>query len=105
SHVNDAERIFAMRAYWFGRTFTDPLPGWEQDQAIVHARADERSWESHVAEFEHIRASTLDLFRELPSEAWTRQGVASGYPFSVRALAYITAGHADHHMGILRERY
>jgi hypothetical protein len=29
----------------------------------------------------------------------------SGRPVSVRALAYITAGHARHHLAILRDRY
>jgi hypothetical protein len=31
--------------------------------------------------------------------------VASGEPVSVRALAYIIAGHVSHHVAILQERY
>lgn len=58
-----------------------------------------------VREFASIRASTIDLFRHLPPEAWLRRGVASDYPFSVRALAYIAAGHVIHHLQILKERY
>jgi hypothetical protein len=34
-----------------------------------------------------------------------RRGVASDNPFTVRALAYITAGHVAHHMAVVRERY
>jgi hypothetical protein len=41
----------------------------------------------------------------LADEAWGRRGVASGNPFTVRALAYVTAGHVAHHMRVLRERY
>jgi hypothetical protein len=52
-----------------------------------------------------VRAATLKLFQELPPEAWARRGTASGNPFTVRALAYIAAGHAAHHMSILRDRY
>ena len=52
-----------------------------------------------------VRAATVALFRNLPAEAWTRRGVASGNPFTVRALAYIAAGHVAHHMRILREQY
>jgi len=52
-----------------------------------------------------VRAATLKLFHELPAEAWARRGTASGNPFTVRALAYIAAGHVAHHMAILRDRY
>jgi len=45
------------------------------------------------------------LFRTLPDEAWARGGVASEKQVSVRALAYMVAGHVIHHLKILRERY
>jgi hypothetical protein len=52
-----------------------------------------------------VRLSTIALFRNMPSEAWSRTGIASDKPFSVRALAFITAGHVTHHLKIVRERY
>jgi hypothetical protein len=105
SHVNDTERVFAFRALWFARGLHDPLPSFDQDEAVSAAGADERSWRGHVEEFRTVRASTLALLQHLPPEAWTRRGVASGKPFTVRALAYISAGHVSHHAKILRERY
>lgn len=105
SHINDTERLFVWRAFWFARGFADPLPSFDQNVAIANAGADARAWTSHLSEFETIRAATLSFFRGLPSEAWTRRGIASGNPFSVRAMAYITAGHVAHHVRILRERY
>ncbi|HLK66098.1 MAG TPA: DinB family protein [Bryobacteraceae bacterium] len=105
SHVNDTERAFVFRALWFARGFDSPLPGFDQDIAAAGAKADRISWASHVEEFRAIRLSTIALFRQLPLEAWMRQGMASGYPFTVRSLAYITAGHVAHHATILRERY
>jgi hypothetical protein len=105
SHVNDAERLFTFRALWFARGFESPLPSFDQDVAVSTAAADARSLKSHIDEFLAIRAATLELFRNLPSDAWMRRGVASGNPFTVRALAYITAGHVAHHNRILRERY
>lgn len=104
-HINDTERLFLFRALWFARGFADPLPSFDQNVAIEHAGADARPWTSHLEEFQAIRAATLSFFRHLPPEAWTRRGTASGNPFSVRALAYITAGHVAHHVRILRERY
>jgi hypothetical protein len=52
-----------------------------------------------------VRISTLSLFSNMPSEAWMRTGIASGVSFTVRALAYIIAGHLTHHITVLRERY
>jgi DinB superfamily len=105
SHVNDAERVFTYRALWFARKFDSPLPSFDQDVAVASAGADARSLKSHRDEFAAIRAASLVLFRNLPEEAWMRRGVASGNPFTVRALAYITAGHVAHHTRVLRERY
>ena len=105
SHLNDTERLFVFRALWFARGFDSPLPSFDQDIAVSTAGADARSWRSHVDEFRVIRAATLAFFQNLPPEAWTRRGVASGNPFTVRALAFITAGHVTHHTKVLRERY
>jgi hypothetical protein len=105
NHVNDAERIFVSRALWFGRGMDSPLPSFEQDVAVDTAGADAVPWALHIEEFRQIRASTVSFFRNLPDEAWLRSGMASGYPFTVRAMAYIVAGHTSHHAAILRERY
>ena len=44
-------------------------------------------------------------FDSLPGEAWDRRGIASDNPVTVRALAYICAGHLIHHLEILEARY
>jgi hypothetical protein len=77
----------------------------DQDIAADGARADSVSWARHVDEFREVRLSTISLFNNLPAEAWMRSGIASDNPFTVRALAFITAGHAAHHFRILGERY
>ena len=105
NHVSDAERVFLYRALWFARGFDTPLPGFDQDVAVPHAAADQFSWASHVADFSAVRAATLSFFRNLPEDAWSGTGIASDNPVSVRALAYIIAGHVAHHLAILQERY
>lgn len=105
NHLNDAERLFVSRAFWFARGFDSPLPSFDQDVAVAASAADKRPWRSHVDEFRAVRAATLTFFQGLPADAWTRRGLASGYPFTVRALAYISAGHVAHHLRIVRERY
>jgi hypothetical protein len=105
NHINDTERTFTFRALWFGRGFSESLASFDQNIAANGARADDYSWTSHVAAFRDIRRATLSFFRNLPEEAWPRKGVASGNPVTVRALAYIIAGHVSHHIAILQERY
>jgi len=104
-HLNDTERLFVSRAFWFARGFDSPLPSFDQHVAAAAAGANERSWRSHVEEFRAVRLATLAFFRDLPADAWTRRGVASGCTFTVRALAYLAAGHLTHHLRVLRERY
>lgn len=105
NHVNDTERVFLFRAFWFARGFETPLPSYDQEVATAMARADEVPWSRNVEEFEGVRRTTLDFFANLPADAWMKSGIASDNPFTVRALAFITAGHAAHHVAILREKY
>jgi hypothetical protein len=105
SHINDAERVFAFRAFWFARGLRTELPKLDQDVAVQHSAADRRTWASHVKEFRVVRHATLTVLDELEDDAWDRRGIASGHPVTVRALAYICAGHVAHHLQVLRERY
>jgi hypothetical protein len=104
-HLNDTERLFVFRAFWFARGFDSPLPSFDQHVAVSASAADDVSWSRHVDEHRAVRAATSAFFRNLPADAWTRQGIASDNPFTVRALAYIAAGHVAHHVRILREKY
>jgi uncharacterized damage-inducible protein DinB len=105
NHINDSERIFAHRLHWFARGYTAPLEGFDQEVAIAHSAADSIPWATHMDEFRAIRQATLALVNTLPEAAWMREGIASGNPITVNALAYAIAGHAEHHLGIIRERY
>jgi hypothetical protein len=105
NHINDTERVFLYRALWFARGFSDELPAYDQEVAAAGANADDFSWASHVDDFRAVRASTITFFSNLPAGAWGRSGVASGNPVTVRALAYIIAGHLAHHIAVLKEKY
>ena|SRR6185369_16251970 len=105
SHVNDAERVFLSRAFWFARNFETPLPSFDEKISLAATRAHEIAWNTHIEEFETIRRSTISFFQALSPQAWRKRGIASDMPFSVRALAHIIAGHPLHHANILQERY
>jgi len=81
------------------------LPSFDQSVATASWNADALSLSTHIAEFETLRSATCQLFANLPEDAWSRQGVASGNPCTVRALAFILAGHVAHHVRVLHELY
>lgn len=104
-HISDTERVFAYRALRVARGDTIALPGFEQDDWIPTSEANTRSLTSLVDEFSAVRAASIALFAGLPHSAWDRRGTASNNAVSVRGQAFILAGHALHHEGIIRERY
>ena len=104
-HLIDTERIFAYRALRFARNDRTPLPGYEQDDYIRSASFDAYALSDLGAELESVRRSNLFFFKHLDQESWLRKGVANDSEVSVRALAYIIAGHELHHRDILRTRY
>lgn len=104
-HLTDADRLFCGRALRFARGDTTPLPGWDEKHYAPAGRFNERTLSDLLDDFAAARASTTALFRGLPGDAWTRSGDANGKSVSVRALAWIAAGHELHHRSILAERY
>ena len=104
-HLSDSERVFAYRALRIGRGDVTPLPGFEEEAYVPQMRAEERALADYVEEFSAVRRATTALFRNLPSGAWSRRGVANERPVSVQALAYAIVGHVRHHLEVLDSRY
>jgi len=105
AHLSDAERLFAFRALWFARGEQAGLPGMEPNPWVALTDANARSLSDLLAEFDHVRAASIALFANLDVAAWQRRGIASDNVMSVRALAWIIAGHELHHNRSLREIY
>jgi hypothetical protein len=104
-HLIDAERIFTYRALRVARGDRTPLASFDENEFVKTAGSDTRTLASLTRELGAVREASIQLFESLPDDAWGRSGVASGKEVSLRALAYITTGHAMHHLRILRERY
>jgi hypothetical protein len=104
-HLIDGERIFGYRALAISRGETASLPSWDENEYAAAANYDQ--WRiGDLAELYAVaRRSNIIYFRNLAPEAWDRRGAASGNPITVRALAYVIAGHERHHLEILHERY
>ncbi|WP_316735583.1 DinB family protein [Pedobacter aquatilis] len=104
-HIIDTERVFAFRITCFARNEKQHLPGFNEDDYVANARFSERNYEDMIEEFAALRKANLYLFRSLNDEELNRVGVASGREINVKSILFITAGHVNHHVSILKERY
>jgi uncharacterized damage-inducible protein DinB len=102
-HLIDSERIFAYRALRIARNDKTPLAGFEQDDFVTYGNHNACTLADLIAEFESVRQTSIFLFKHMPEDAWTRQGTASNNPVTVRALAWIMAGHEIHHQKLLKQ--
>ena len=104
-HVNDTERIMSYRALRISRGDKTPLEGFEQDDYVRNAPFARLTLSDLIEDYIAVRRATVSLFRNLDEQAWTQRGTASNNEVTVRALAYIIAGHELHHRKIIQEKY
>lgn len=105
SHLIDAERVFGFRAFCFSRRDEHPLPSFEENDYVARADADALPLAEQMQEFKLVRESNLTFLRRLTPAEWTARGTASGNTVSVRALAWILAGHPRHHIAGVTANY
>ncbi len=101
-HVSDTERIMSYRVLRFARGDQKELQGFDQDPYVKNADFNSRATMDLLAEWKAVRGASMALLRSLSEPASTRTGVANGKSVSVRALAYVIAGHAQHHLELMR---
>ncbi len=104
-HVSDAERVFAYRLLRIARADSTPLAGFDENAWAGVAPHHHRPMADVVHDLLAVREATLTLVHSLDAEALARQTMANNRPVSGRALVWILAGHTQHHLGILHERY
>lgn len=104
-HLIDGERVFGYRAFSIARGEHQNLPGFDQDEYMLTAPYDRIELEDLLSELRLVRLSNVAMLRTLDEDAWARTGTANDNQITVRALAFIMAGHLRHHMEVLRERY
>jgi uncharacterized damage-inducible protein DinB len=106
-HIIDDERIFAYRALRFARNEQMNLIGFDQGAYAQYSKANERGLDNIFNEYEAVRRSTIALFNGLPEDSFMQIGKGTGTfnNASVRALAYHIAGHEQHHINLIKEKY
>ncbi len=105
SHLIDGERVFSYRLLRVSRKDKTPLPGFEQDDYVREANADEIALANLLDEFTFLRRANLLAIKNMSASALAEVGTASGNPVSARALVYMLVGHVEHHMASLNEKY
>lgn len=104
-HICDAERVFSYRLLRFSRNDPTALPGFDENMFATHCGAASHTVAQLADEFGAVRQASLALIAPMGDDQMIRRGVASGKEITARALAWILAGHADHHVRILKEKY
>lgn len=104
-HLIDSERIFAYRGLCFARNESKSQPGFDQDDYVKEGNFKERDLQSLGDEYFSLRNATIILYNSFTEEVLLRKGTANDNTFSVRALAYIIAGHERHHLEVLNDKY
>jgi uncharacterized damage-inducible protein DinB len=104
-HIADAERIFTYRLLRIARGDATPLAGFDENAYQLTSGFEQRTLASVVAELRAVRSATLPLVRSLDTAALERTGTASNKRATVRAMAWVVAGHFQHHANILKDRY
>jgi DinB superfamily len=104
-HLIDTERIMSYRALRFARQDYQELAGFEQNDYVKSSQADRRKIADIAREFAMVRRATIELFRSFDEEAMLRKGIASHNELYVVTLGFVIAGHENHHMRIIKEKY
>ncbi len=104
-HVIDAERVFAYRATSIARKDPTPLPSFDENSWAANSQASKRHWKEMIEEFRSLREANESLFSSFSEEQLRLIGTASNKQVNVLALGYILAGHVEHHIDIIKERY
>ncbi|KUG25484.1 hypothetical protein ASZ90_004696 [hydrocarbon metagenome] len=104
-HLCDSERIFITRALKFARNEKQSLPGFDENEYVDSANFDELSLEILIDDFKKMRDSHISLFKTFNDEILDRKGIANNTEYSVSSVLYIMAGHVDHHLKVIKEKY
>lgn len=104
-HLIDGERVFGHQAFRFSRWESAPVPAFEENAYVLHSRYRERSLADLLVEFLVVRKANQHFLGWLSDDDWARKGRVGDELVSVRALAFIMAGHVRHHLTVLRDQY
>lgn len=104
-HIIDTERVFMYRCFRIARHDQTALSGFEQNAYIQPSKANGKSMDALIAEYQSVKKCFMVLLNSLTEEDLKYKGTASGNAMTARAAAFIAVGHEIWHVDIIKERY
>jgi hypothetical protein len=102
-HCADAERVFGYRMLRLAAGDRTDLPAWDENK-YAEARFGLGNFGNLVSEIGLLRQANLHLLRRIEPPAWDRAAEVDGGRITVRAIAWVAAGHLQHHLLIVEKR-
>ncbi len=102
-HCVDAERIFGDRMLRIAAGDSTDLPSWDEN-AYADARFGLGNLSHLISELGSLRQANLMLLGRIIPASWDRVGHVDSQPMTPRGLAWLAAGHVQHHFEIIEER-
>ncbi len=102
-HVADAERVFGYRMLRLADGSQPELSGWDENVS-ADSRFGLGNFSLLVTELGDLRKANLGLLARLVPNAWDARGKADRQVITVRTLAWLAAGHLQHHFEIIEKR-
>lgn len=104
-HIVDCERILSYRALCLARKEQKEFPGFDEGLYAENDFSEDRSLESIYSEFELVRNATIALMKSLHPNAMDNLGIANNISISPKIMGWFIAGHNQHHLNVIKERY
>lgn len=102
-HCVDAERIFGDRMLRIAAGDPTNLPAWDEN-AYADARFGLGNLSHLISELGNLRQANLLLLGRIIPTAWSRVGRVDSHPITPRGIAWLAAGHLQHHFEIIEQR-
>lgn len=102
-HCTNTERLFGYRIMCLADGSHPALQGWDENVS-ADSRFGLGNFSHLVTEMGDQRKANLGILRRLNPRAWDCAGSVEGHKVTVRTLAWLLAGHLQHHFEIIENR-
>ena len=102
-HCANAERMYGYRIMCLADGSEPTMPAWDENVSAA-SRFGLGRFSSLVTELGDLRKANLGLLQRLSPHVWDCRGTVAGNQATVRTLAWLAAGHLQHHLEIIEKR-
>lgn len=104
-HITDTERVQSYRAMCIARRDATSFPGFDEDEYVRQGHFGRRSLSNILGEFISVRKATIALVANFTDDDMLHIGTTNSVKVDITAILYMIAGHATHHLKVLKDKY